>query len=111
VPDPAAAVDRQLEAYNARDIDAFAACYADDVVIVDASVGERTRGRAQLLEQYGRWFSRHPGLHVDVVSRIAIGAYVVDEERVTGVPGADIHAVVIYRVGDTGLIEHVQFLP
>lgn len=104
------AVDRQVDAYNALDVDAFAACYAEDVVIVDAGGAELTRGRAQLLEQYGRWFARNPELRVEIVSRIEIGAFVIDAERVMGTPDGDIQAVAVYRVGDDGLIDRVQFL-
>lgn len=111
MPDPAAAVDRQVEAYNARDIEAFAACYAEDVVIVDAAGAELTRGRAKLAEQYGRWFGRNPELHVEIVSRIEIGPFVIDAELVSGTPDGDNQAVAIYRVADDGLIDRVQFLP
>ena len=104
-------VARQVEAYNAGDVGAFAACYAEDLVIVDAAGAELTRGRAELTEQYGRWFSRNPDLHVEIVSRIEIGAFVIDAELVTGGPEGDIQAVAIYRVDGHGLIDRVQFLP
>ena len=107
----AEAVDRQVEAYNARDVGAFAACYAEDLVIVDAGGAELTQGRAQLAEQYGRWFARNPELHVEIVSRIEIGAFVIDAEVVTGTPDGPMQAVAIYRVDDDGLIDRVQFLP
>lgn len=107
----AEAVDRQVDAYNAHDVEAFADCYAEDMVIVDAAGAELTRGRAQLLERYGRWFERNPALHVEIVSRIEIGPFVIDAERVTGAPDGDIQAVAIYRVGDDGRIDRVQFLP
>lgn len=35
--DAAEAVDRQVEAYNAREIEAFTACYAEGIAIVDAA--------------------------------------------------------------------------
>lgn len=109
--EPVEAVDRQLDAYNARDIDAFVACYADDLVIVDAAGTEQTRGRTQLEEQYGPWFAGNPELHADVVARMVIGEFVIDHERVSGTPDGDIEAVAIYQVGDDGLITRVQFLP
>ena len=109
--DAAEAVDRQVEAYNDRDIEAFTACYAEDIAIVDAAGAELTRGRTQLAEQYGRWFARNPELHVEVVSRIEIGAFVIDAEQVTGTPDGGTQAVAIYRVGHGGLIDRVQFLP
>jgi hypothetical protein len=108
---PTEVVDRQVAAYNARDVEAFSACYAQAVEIVDAGGQVLTHGRKQLAEQYGRWFARNPELHVEVVARIAIGAYVIDDERVTGTPEGETAAVAIYRIGDDGLIERVQFLP
>jgi uncharacterized protein (TIGR02246 family) len=114
VVEAAVAVDRQVEAYNAHDVVAFAACYAEDVVIVDASGGELTRGRTQLAEQYARWFRNNPALRAEIVSRIEIGAFVIDAELLTGTadaPGAQTQAVAIYHVNDDGLIDRVQFLP
>ena len=108
---PAAIVDRQVEAYNARDIDAFAACYEVDLVILDAGGIELTRGHAQLREQYERWFANNPELHADVVSRIEIESFVIDAELVTGTPDGRMQAVAIYHVSEDGLIDRVQFLP
>lgn len=105
-PDP---VDAQLAAYNAGDADAFAACYADDVVIEDAGRRVLARGRAQVLEQYTRFFAASPDLHAEIVTRIRIGAHVIDEERVTGAGDEPMHAVAIYHVVGR-LIDRVQFL-
>jgi hypothetical protein len=109
--DPTAIVDRQVEAYNAHDIDAFVACYETDVVIIDSAGMELTRGQAQLIEQYGPWFAGNPALHAEVVSRIEIESFVIDAERITGTPDGSMQAVAIYHVSDTGLIDRVQFLP
>lgn len=111
MPNAAETVDRQVDAYNAHDIDAFAACYADDVVILNSSGIELTRGQAQLREQYGRWFGTNPELRAVVVSRIEIESFVIDAERVTGTPDGAVQAVAIYHVSDVGLIDRVQFLP
>jgi hypothetical protein len=67
-------------------------------------------GRADLREEYGRSFERLPDLHVDVVSRIRVGRYVVDEERVSGRPDGELHAVAVYRLDDDGLIDRVRIL-
>jgi hypothetical protein len=40
----------------------------------------------------------------------ASGSYVIDEERVTGGPGGDVHAVAIYRLNSEGSIDRVRFL-
>ncbi len=44
--------------------------------------------------------SDHPDLHYDIPNRIALGAYVIDEERGTGYsPGGPdvVRAVLVYR--------------
>jgi hypothetical protein len=57
-PTPVSVVQRQLEAYNARDLDAFMAVMADDVVAVDAETGALiAEGAAALRLRYEQRFS------------------------------------------------------
>jgi hypothetical protein len=106
------AVESQFDAYNARDVEAFVACYAPGVVIEDADGLPQMRGRDEMRQSYGEFFRSAPSLCADLVARIRVGAYVVDEERVSGLPdGGEIHAVAIYRLGADGLIDRVRFLP
>jgi hypothetical protein len=103
-------VERQLTAYNARDLDGFVTCYAEAVVIEDADGAVRTSGREAMRTRYRPVFAGFPELHADVVTRIRVGSYVVDEERVTGGPGGPVHAIAIYRLDDAGAIDRVRFL-
>ena len=106
-----APVDAQLAAYNAHDVDAFMVCYALDCVIEDGAGERLMAGHAQMRPRYAALFASSPNLHCEIVSRICIGDYVIDEEQITGrVPDLR-HAVVIYRVDKrSGLISHVRFL-
>jgi hypothetical protein len=104
------AVERQVRAYNAHDVDEFVACYAEGVVIEDAEGNVLMNGRDDMRESYGRRFAEFPSLHAEIVARIRVGSYVVDEERVTGGPGGDVHAVAIYRLDSDGSIDRVRFL-
>lgn len=104
------AVDRQVRAYNERDVDGFVACYAESVVVEDGDGGVLMSGRDELRERYGRLFERSPSLHAEILTRIRIGSYVVDEERITSRPDGDVHAVAIYRLDGDGLIDRVRFL-
>jgi hypothetical protein len=105
-------VEAQLQAYNARDIEAFMACYTKDCVIED---GDGTRimvGSEQMRERYVNLFAGSPHLHCVLVSRIRIGEHVMDEERITGrlstAEGETRHAVAVYKLrGDK--ICHVRF--
>ena len=108
--DAATLAQRQLDAYNSGDIDAFAACYAEDVQVWDLHTGElQYRGRARLIERYGALFARCPDLHAELTGRLALTHTAVDQERVTGlIEGEVVHAIATYEVRD-GLIIQVWF--
>jgi len=100
---------RQLDAYNAGDIEAFAACYAPDVRIWDLHSNTVTlQGRPALRERYGALFTRCPELHAELVGRLCLGSTAVDQERVTGMGDDVVHAIATYEVRD-GLIQQVWF--
>lgn len=103
-------VQRQLNAYNARDLDAFIATYHPDVRLYDFPDKLVREGHAALRQVYGRMFTQLPHLHAQVPRRIAMGNYVIDEEIVTGLPeGRTLKATAIYEVRD-GLIARVWFI-
>jgi hypothetical protein len=104
------AVDRQVRAYNERDVDEFVDCYADGIVVEDGDGGVLMSGRDEVLARYGRLFANAPDLHAEILTRICIGSYDVDEERVTGRPDGDMHSVAVYRLDGDGLIDRVRFL-
>lgn len=102
-------VQAQLDAYNARDLEAFMLCYTEDVLIEDGAGNRLMQGHAEMRARYGPMFAAYPELHCRLASRIRIGEYVVDEERITGRKPEGEHAVAIYRLeGDK--IAHVRFL-
>ena len=100
---------RQLDAYNAHDILAFAECYSEDVEIFDFNSGQLLMaGREQLIERYGTLFE-NKALHAKLTNRMTLGAYAIDEEEVTGRGDSVIHAIAIYQVEDK-LIRRVWFI-
>jgi hypothetical protein len=106
---PKAVVQRQLEAYNARDIDAFTACFSEDVCIRELHdqtlIGD---GLGALRELYIDLFQTCPELHAELLNRIERDAIVIDHERVTGLRPEVELAIAIYEVHD-GLIQKVWF--
>lgn len=102
VTDPATVVQRQLDAYNARDIEALLKIYSDDAQMFEHPDKLLCAGSAQLRERFVARFAE-PNLHAHLLSRMAIGDTVVDHERVTRTfpegPG-EIELVMIYRVTD-----------
>lgn len=106
-----APVDAQLAAYNAHDVDAFMLCYSTDCVVDDGDGLRLLTGHVEMRARYVALFQNSPKLHCEIVSRMSVGDYVIDEESITGrVPDLR-RAVVIYRVDrSSGLIDHVRFL-
>ncbi len=109
--DPQVVAQAQLDAYNARDIDAFLAPYDPEIVLACLPGDDPfARGHDQMRALYGKKFAEAPDLHCRLVNRICHDRFVVDQEELTGVPGAElIRAVAIYEVVD-GLILRAWFL-
>jgi hypothetical protein len=80
--DPAAVVQRQLDAYNARDVDALLATYADDAQTFEHPAKLLASGPAQLRERFQVRF-QEPNLHATLLKRVVMGHIVVDHEKVT----------------------------
>lgn len=107
---PEAVIARQLEAYAARDLDAFMACWAEDALflawpdtlIEDGAEAIRARHRLRFADD---------SLHAELLGRVAIEEVVIDHERVTrrypeGVGTAEV--IGIYEVRE-GLIRTAWF--
>ncbi|WP_282180128.1 nuclear transport factor 2 family protein [Maribacter stanieri] len=94
---PKIIVDRQVETFNARDINAFANCFSKDLVVKNFSMDTLYMGRQQLKANYGAFYKRTPAIEVKVASRIHVGQTVIDQEVIT-VNGNQHHQVAIYEV-------------
>ena|SRR5687768_13400829 len=84
-PDSASAeavVQRQLDAYNARDLDRLMAAYADDALQFEYPATLLASGTAQIRERFAGRF-KEPNLHARLLRRIVMGSIVVDHEEVT----------------------------
>jgi len=104
-----APVQRQLEAYNARDLDRFVAEYHDDIRVFRAPSGTPVLdGKAAFTAHYAAHRFNLPNLHADVLSRMVVGNKVIDHERVSGVHDRPFEAAVVYEVAD-GVIRTVWF--
>jgi len=107
---PEAVVQRQLDAYNARDIDALLAIYADDARQYEHPGKLVAEGSAQIRERFVPRFAE-PDLHARLRQRMVMGNIVVDHEEVTrtfpeGRGAVDV--VAIYEVVD-GRIQSGSF--
>lgn len=107
---PEALVQKQVEAYNAHDLDAFVACYAPNIEFrtMDGGVGPE-RGLAALRKGYGELFKRFPALKVKILKRIVQGAFVIDQEQAEGMGPNPVTVTAIYQIED-GKIARVWFI-
>ncbi|HEY4324294.1 MAG TPA: nuclear transport factor 2 family protein [Mucilaginibacter sp.] len=106
---PVALVDRQLKAYNERNIDAFVEPYADDIEFYyypDKLLG---KGKDNLRKQYSSIFEKVPNLHSDVTQRIIHGNIVIDRNSVTGFGKDKIDGVIIYEI-ENNKIKRVRIM-
>ncbi|OGQ77773.1 MAG: hypothetical protein A2289_19000 [Deltaproteobacteria bacterium RIFOXYA12_FULL_58_15] len=104
-------VQQQVEAYNARDLERFAALYAAHASIVDDQGRTIARGRSDIRAVFSKVFAESPELQCVITERMCTDETVVDHELVTGLRGraTPIRAIASYQVKD-GLIEKVTFL-
>lgn len=111
---PAELAQAQLVAYNARDMEAFLACYSDDVKMYaypDTLIGE---GKEAMRTRYSKRFA-DPALFAYVAERTVMGEIVFDRELVRahllqeGVESVGVFQVMaIYKVSE-GKIREVRF--
>ena len=95
---------RQLEAYNDRDLDRFVREYTEDVVLYRLPSPEPVlQGKAALTEYYRKNRFSLPGLHAELVNRMVFGNKVIDHERVTGLQAEPLEVAAIYEVTPTGI--------
>jgi hypothetical protein len=105
---PVALVQRQLNAYNARNIDAFLDTYADDVELYNFSGQLLMKGKEAMKKTYGSIFATTPNLYCEIVARMVIGNKVIDQEKVRN-GNQTIRAAAVYEI-DKGKIKRVTFI-
>ena len=105
---PTALAQRQLNAYNVRNIEAFLEPYADDVEIYSFSDKLIAKGKDEMRLQYSGMFKNTPNLHCELVSRMVQGNVVIDKERVQ-FSNEIVEAIVIYHI-ENNKIKKVYFV-
>jgi hypothetical protein len=107
--EPTSIIQRQLDAYNAQDLDAYVDCYAPDCVIAGLNGAITETGREALRARYAKAFAAFPENKAKLVNRIMVGNTVIDHEDVSRGPGKEqFQIIAIYTVKD-GLIARVDF--
>ena len=95
---PLTLVQQQLNAYNARDVDAFIAAYADDAELYqfpDKLIG---KGKDAMRKAYSAIFSSSPNLHCEIKERIIQGNTIIDKEAISGIGKNKVEGTSIYQI-------------
>lgn len=108
---PETIVQRQLDAYNAHDLEALVATYAEDAQQFEYPDKLLASGAGQIRERIALRF-QEPNLHAQLIHRTVQGNIVIDQELITRTfpegPGT-IELIVIYEVRE-GKIASARFL-
>jgi len=105
---PESVVQRQVNAYNARNIDAFLDTYSDDVKIYNFPDKISYDGKDKMRKSFSDMFKNIPNLYCEIKNRIVLGNKVIDREHVRfGDDYSDV--IAIYEVNN-GKITKVTFL-
>jgi hypothetical protein len=107
--DPVQVVQGQVDAFNARDAERFVSFYSPDAVLQDGAGNVIAQGNEAIQAVYAQLFAQSPDLHVDILKRIHVGSWVIDEEQATGfiLEGfpPEVHAPIVYRIEDGKIIK------
>ncbi|MDD7887471.1 nuclear transport factor 2 family protein [Flavivirga sp. 57AJ16] len=94
---PERVVNKQLEAYNKRDIGAFVATYSSNIKLYRYPNDLISEGHQAIRTAYVSFFEKAPDLNAQIVNRMVLGNKVIDNEKVT-FNGNTFYAIAIYEV-------------
>ncbi|WP_211462776.1 nuclear transport factor 2 family protein [Collimonas silvisoli] len=110
LPSPLAIVQAQLDAYNAKDIEALLTTYAPDAEQYQLHGELLARGHEQMRSRFLTRFAE-PDLHASLISRTVMGNIVIDFELITRTfpEGAgSVEMLCIYEIAN-GRIQKASF--
>ncbi len=103
---PETLVQQQVNAFNARNIDAFLAPYSDRIELYNFPDQLIGKGIEVMRQQYGATFNQFPNLHCEIKGRIVKGNFVVDHESITGLGQPEsMEAIAIYEVSEGKIVK------
>jgi len=103
---PEELVQRQLNAYNLQDLDAFLEPYSDSVAVYKMPNVLLYVGKKKMRETYDKLFKSTPDLHCELINRTVQEATIIDHEHITGLDNnEEIDARVIYKIRNNKIQE------
>jgi uncharacterized protein (TIGR02246 family) len=100
---------KQLDAYNAQDLDTYVTFFTEDCVVSGLNGVPTETSRNAIKARYAKAFAQFPQNKAELKNRVAVGNTVVDHELVVRAPGGErFEIIAIYTFRD-GLIARVDF--
>jgi hypothetical protein len=107
--DPVQVVQEFIDAFNARDVDRVVGCFSADAVMQNDLGTVFAQGEEAIRAHFGGFLTQSPNLHSEILSRIHVGCWVVQEEHVTGLvlgePVPEFYIPSAYRVEDGKIVK------
>ena len=104
-----AIAQKQLDAYNVQDLDAYVTFFTDDCIVSGLNGTPTETSRDAIKARYAKAFATFPQNKAELKNRIAVGNTVIDHELVIRAPGGEqFEIIAIYTFRD-GLIARVDF--
>ena len=101
-------VNKQLEAYNQREIDKFVETYSSNIKLFKFPEHLFSEGHEGIHSIYDSLFKKTPNLNAQIVNRMVLGNIVIDKEQVT-MNDIVFYAIAIYEV-ENDKISKVTFI-
>jgi hypothetical protein len=103
-------IDLAMRAYNSRNAQVLASCFAKDVEIYQHPNRLVQQGRQGVLEHYLEVFQQNPLASVEVLHSIVLGDKVIVHEKMRQSPEHEsVEVVAIYELKN-GLINRLDFI-
>jgi uncharacterized protein (TIGR02246 family) len=100
---------KQLDAYNAQDLEKYVSYFTEDCIVSGLNGTPTETTREAIKARYAKAFAQFPQNKAELKNRIAVGNTIVDHELVIRAPGGEqFEIIAIYTFRD-GLIARVDF--
>jgi len=100
---------KQLDAYNAQDLESYVSFFAEDCIVAGLNGVPTETSRAAITIRYAKAFAQFPENKAILKNRIAVGNTVVDHELVIREPGGEQFEIIAIYTFKDGLISRVDF--
>ena len=103
---PVQLVQKQLDAYNQRDIEAFLEPYSDTVKVFNFPNELVFEGKTKMRKSYKKMFENTPDLHCTLINRTSLKNTVIDKEYVIfDKKNPALEVIAVYKIKNEKIVE------